>query len=179
MQREAFNEALRADGLDWSWSREEYQPLLQSSGGEQRVADYVAERGEDVDAAAVHWTKSKLAQGRMAAGVTARAGVVETIKAAQGAGDKLALVTTTARENVDALLHGLDDVSAEDLDVIIDASSVEEPKPDKSAYTLALQNLGVDAGTAVDIEDNVIGLASVKGGGCAHDRVPEREHRRP
>lgn len=52
----------------------------------------------------------------MAAGVTARPGVVETIKAAQGAGDKLALVTTTARENVD----------------------VEEPKPDKSAYTPAL-----------------------------------------
>lgn len=49
--------------------------------------------------------------------------------------------------------------------MIIDPSSVEEPKPDKSAYTLALQNLGVDAGTAVDIEDNVIGLASVKAAG--------------
>lgn len=129
MQREAFNEAFRAHGLDWSWCREEYQPLLQSSGGEQRVADYAAERGEDVDAAAVHRTKSKLAQGRMAAGFTARPGVVETIKAAQGAGEKLALVTTTARENVDALLDGLDDVSAEDFDVIIDASSVEEPSP--------------------------------------------------
>jgi HAD superfamily hydrolase (TIGR01509 family) len=165
MQHEAFNETFGAHGLDWSWSREEYQPLLQSGEGEQRVADYSAERGEDVDAAAVHRTKSKLAQGRLAAGVTARPAVVETIKAAQGAGDKLALVTTTARENVDALLDGLDDVSAEDFDVIIDASSVEQPKPDKSAYTLALQTLGVDAGTAVAIEDNVIGLASAKAAG--------------
>jgi HAD superfamily hydrolase (TIGR01509 family) len=165
MQHEAFNETFGAHGLDWSWSREENQPLLQSGEGEQRVADYSAERGEDVDAAAVHRTKSKLAQGRLAAGVTARPAVVETIKAAQGAGDKLALVTTTARENVDALLDGLDDVSAEDFDVIIDASSVEQPKPDKSAYTLALQTLGVDAGTAVAIEDNVIGLASAKAAG--------------
>jgi beta-phosphoglucomutase-like phosphatase (HAD superfamily) len=129
------------------------------------LADYAAERGEDVDAVAVHRTKSKLAQGRMAAGVIAHRGVVETIKAAQGVGDKLALVTTTARENVDALLDGLDDVSAEDFDVIIDACSVEEPKPDKSAYTLALQILGVDAASAVAIEDNVIGLASAKAAG--------------
>lgn len=172
MQREAFNEAFRAHGLDWSWSREECQPLLQSSAGQQRVADYAAERGEDVDAVAVHRTKSKLAQGRMAAGVIARRGVVETIEAAQGVGDKLALVTTTARENVDALLDGLDDVSAEDFDVIIDACSVEEPKPDKSAYTLALQILGVDAASAVAIEDNVIGLASAKAAGVRTIALP-------
>jgi HAD superfamily hydrolase (TIGR01509 family) len=86
------------------------------------------------------------------------------------ASDKLALVTTTARENVDALLDGLDDVSAEEFDVIIDAASVEDPKPDK--YTLALQTLGVDAGTAVAIEDNVIGLASAKAAGVRRIAFP-------
>jgi HAD superfamily hydrolase (TIGR01509 family) len=93
-----------------------------------------------------------------------------SISTVADASDKLALVTTTARENVDALLDGLDDVSAEEFDVIIDAASVEDPKPDK--YTLALQTLGVDTGTAVAIEDNVIGLASAKAAGVRRIAFP-------
>jgi phosphoglycolate phosphatase-like HAD superfamily hydrolase len=40
LQREAFNDAFRAHGLDWTWSRDEYQQLLAESGGEQRIAAY-------------------------------------------------------------------------------------------------------------------------------------------
>ena len=172
LQREAFNQAFQEHGLDWNWSREEYQPLLQSSGGQQRVADYASERGEDVDAAAVHQTKSSLAQEQIKGGVTARPGVVETIKAAKEAGDKVGLVTTTARENLDALFDGLSDVSADDFDVITDGSSVEDSKPDPSAYAKALEDLGEDASTAVAIEDNVIGLQSAKAAGITAVAFP-------
>jgi len=48
VQREAFNEAFRAHGLDWDWSREEYRQLLQSSGGKDRIATYA---GHDFDQA--------------------------------------------------------------------------------------------------------------------------------
>lgn len=165
IQREAFNEAFREHGLDWNWSREEYQPLLRSNGGAQRITDYAAERGEDVDAAAVHRTKSERFQDRLKAGVTARPGVVATIKGAKDAGEKLALVTTTPRANLTALFDGLVDVSAEDFDVITDLSSVDAPKPDKAVYAYALEQLGEDAGTAVAIEDNPGGVESAKAAG--------------
>ena len=165
LQREAFNAAFASHGLNWNWSREEYLPMLRSNGGAQRIADYAAQRGEAVDAAAVHQTKSKLFQDKLTAGVSARPGVAATIKSAKDEGDKLALVTTTPRENLDALFIGLQDVSAEDFDVITDSSSVEQPKPDKAVYALALQSLGEHASTAVAIEDNVGGVASATAAG--------------
>ena len=39
-------------------------------------------------------------------------------------------MTTTPRENVAALLEGVDDVAESDFDVITDRSSVEAGKPD-------------------------------------------------
>lgn len=165
IQREAFNAAFREHGLAWNWSREEYQPLLQSNGGSQRIADYAAARGEDVDASAVHQTKSRLFQDRLKEGVTARPGVVATIKGVKDAGDKLALVTTTPRENLAALFDGLADVSAEDFDVITDLSSVNAPKPDRAVYAFALSKLGEDADSAIAIEDNAGGVRSAKAAG--------------
>lgn len=164
-QREAFNAAFREHGLDWSWSQEEYRSLLQSNGGAQRVADYAAQRGEDVDADAVHATKSRIYQQTLAEGVTARPGVVDTISGARKAGLKVALVSTTARENLDALFDGLDDVSADDFDLVCDVSSVNVPKPDKAVYQHALDELGVDRTEAVAIEDNVGGLQSARAAG--------------
>ena len=41
-RRQAFNEAFRACGLDWSWSPELYAELLQVIGGKQRIDAYIA-----------------------------------------------------------------------------------------------------------------------------------------
>jgi HAD superfamily hydrolase (TIGR01509 family) len=165
LQREAFNAAFVEHGLDWNWTRDEYVSLLQSNGGERRIADYAAERGENVDAAAVHESKSRLFQEKVAAGVAARPGVVDTIRSARSAGDRIALVTTTSGENLTALFGGLRDVSADEFDLITDSSSVDEHKPDKAVYAFALHSLGEDASSAVAIEDNVGGVASAKAAG--------------
>ena len=58
LQRQAFNDAFQAYGLDWEWSRDDYASMLGSNGGAQRIEDYAASRGADVDAAAVHAKKS-------------------------------------------------------------------------------------------------------------------------
>lgn len=175
MQREAFNDAFREHGLDWNWSREEYVPLLQSNGGVQRIADFAKERGEDVDAAAVHGTKSEVFQRKLReSGATARPGVVETIRAAKADGVRLALVTTTPRENVDALLAGTEDVDAADFDLITDLSSVESGKPDPAIYALALGDLGEDAGSVVAIEDNVGGVQAAKAAGIRAIAFPNQ-----
>lgn len=169
LQREAFNGAFADHGLDWSWEREDYIAMLERSGGASRIAEYAAERGEDVDAAAVHATKSQRFQESLAtADVEARPGVVDTIKGAKAAGLKVGLVTTTLHENVMALLDALSPaLSEDDFDVVVDLSDVDRPKPDAAAYTFALARLGEDPRHCVAVEDNVEGAEAASAAGVA------------
>jgi HAD superfamily hydrolase (TIGR01509 family) len=167
IQRRAFNEAFAAHGLDWEWSREDYQGMLGSNGGAQRVADYAESRGEDVDAAAVHETKSSIFQKLLASeGVKPRPGVVATIEGAKDCGYKLGLVTTTSKANVDALLTALQpDLDAHIFDIVVDKSAVQDPKPAPESYLFALDQLGEVAAHAVAIEDNLGGVKAAREAG--------------
>lgn len=167
LQREAFNRAFERHGLDWSWSREEYRSLLGASGGQNRVADYADTRSQAVDAAAVHRTKSQIFRDSLGGThLHPRAGVLETIRAARRAGTKIAFVTTTSPENVAALLAALaPTLSADDFDLVVDASIVQIPKPDRASYTHALQTLHEKAEDCVAIEDNPGGVRSATSAG--------------
>src|SRR5436190_7533833 len=89
LQRQSFNEAFKEHSLDWEWSQSEYQDQLNSNGGQQRVADFAEAKGEDVDAEAVHKTKTETFQRHAAdLDLTARPGVLETIRDAKEAGYK-------------------------------------------------------------------------------------------
>lgn len=169
LQRRAFNEAFAAHGLDWQWSRDDYRQMLGSNGGAQRIADYAASRGDDVDATEVHATKSSIFQEVLGSQqVSARPGVAETIKRAREGGHRVGLVTTTSGENVAALLNALQgQIDSGDFDIVVDKSAVEEPKPSPSAYLFALSELGVDAIDAVAIEDNEGGLEAAVAAGIA------------
>jgi HAD superfamily hydrolase (TIGR01509 family) len=160
LQRRSFNEAFTAHDLDWSWSRDDYVSMLGSNGGADRIAEFARSQGTEVDAAAVHATKSEIFQKLLAeSGVTARPGVVETIEAARADDVKIGFVTTTSRENIDALLAALAPaVTADSFDVIVDASSVDAGKPDPAAYRHALNSLGEEPGSCVAIEDNEGGV---------------------
>ena len=159
LQRRSFNEAFDAHDLDWSWDRDDYVSRLGSNGGADRIASYAQEQGVEVDAAAVHATKSEIFQRLLSeSSISARPGVAETIAAAKADGTKVGFVTTTSRENIDALLSALSPtVSADSFDVVVDASSVDEGKPAPAAYLHALQVLGEDAADCVAIEDNAGG----------------------
>lgn len=174
IQRDAFNRAFAQHGLDWQWGQEEYAGLLQGNGGKDRVAEYARGRGEDVDAEAVHATKSELFQAALAeTEIAPRDGVVETIRQAQEAGTKVALVTTTSRANLDALGRAIAahlDLSS--LDLVVDASQVETSKPDPAAYRYALEQLGEEPGACVAIEDNVGGVQAANAAGVASVAFP-------
>ncbi|MBW0117126.1 HAD family hydrolase [Pseudonocardia abyssalis] len=165
IQREAFNDAFRAHGLDWHWERADYLAMLKESGGRDRIARYAEARGTEVDADAVHRSKSQAFRRLLAtSGLTARPGVVDTITAARAAGMKVGLVTTTSRGNIDSLLDALGpDVAG--FDVVVDASEVSSPKPDAAAYTHALETLGEQAGDCVAIEDNGDGVTAASAAG--------------
>lgn len=169
LQREAYNRAFAEHGLDWRWDQADYRELLTSSGGRDRVAERAAKAGQQVDADAVHATKSRIFQESLAgAGIRPRPGVAETIRDARGRGLKVALVTTTAAANVTALLDALGpDLGRRDFDTVVDSSEVDKPKPDPAAYEYALRALGEEAASCVAVEDNVGGVQAAVAAGVA------------
>jgi HAD superfamily hydrolase (TIGR01509 family) len=168
-QRQAFNQAFEAHGLDWRWDQDQYRAMLSKSGGQARIAEYAQSLGLTVDAKAVHETKSRIFQDSLAKGDLApRPGVVDAIKGAKSNGWKVGLVTTTSPGNVSALLSALSpQVQAQDFDIIVDASSVAQPKPDRAAYAFALEHLHETPGDCVAVEDNVAGVQAAVAAGVA------------
>lgn len=155
LQRRAFNLAFEEAGLDWSWSEGTYRDLLQKPGGQARIADYAAERGEEVDAAAVHAAKvdhfEKLVVDD---GIEPRAGLVETLSQAHADGLKLGWATSTTERTVELMLAGLfPTIPRSVFDFIGDASQVKHSKPAPDIYHAALEALNVRADEAIAIED--------------------------
>lgn len=167
LQRRAFNAAFKEHNLDWQWDRDDYAASLEKSGGQGRIADFADSRGVVVDAAAIHETKSKIFRKSLAtAHLSARPGVADTIRDAKHDGLRVGLVTTTSRDNISALMDALrPEISSADFDVIVDASSVEKPKPDEAAYSFAIESLGVRSEDCVAVEDNVDGLLAAVAAG--------------
>ena len=167
IQRRAFNEAFAAHGLDWNWSRDDYRSMLGGNGGADRVRDYAQSQGVDVDADAVHATKSEIFQELLGgSGVEPRPGVVETVEMAKAKGLQLGLVTTTSKGNVDALLEALEPhLGDRPFDVVADKDTVEKPKPDGACYEWALDRLGLEAIKTVAIEDNAGGVKAAVAAG--------------
>ena len=174
LQRAAFNEAFAAHGLDWQWDQDDYRTMLEGSGGADRIASYATSRGETVDAAAVHGTKSKLFQEKLSSSqVAPRPGVVETIREAKAAGLKLGFVTTTSPANVSALFAALAPaVQIADFDLVVDSTDVEEVKPDPASYLYAIDELGEAPATCVAVEDNVGGAQAASAAGIACQPFP-------
>lgn len=169
LQREAFNRAFTEHGLDWSWDRDQYVAMLGSNGGADRITEYARSTGEDVDADAVHRTKSEVFRRLLRESPPKpRLGVPESISAARRDGTAVALVTTTSPENVAALVEALtSELGDQPFDLLVDAGQVEKPKPDGAAYAFALDELGEAAGRCVAIEDNVGGVAAAREAGVA------------
>jgi HAD superfamily hydrolase (TIGR01509 family) len=162
LQRQAFNQAFKAHGLDWYWNRAEYLTMLETSGGQQRIIDYADSMGQSVDAEAIHRSKSEFFQNSLTnSQVQPRAGVIETIQCAKSQGLKIAFVTTTSQENISLLMAALQpSIQITDFDLILNSALVDRPKPDKAAYTFALEKLGESSDSCIAIEDNLGGLES-------------------
>ncbi|MEM9342209.1 MAG: HAD-IA family hydrolase [Pseudomonadota bacterium] len=163
LQRRAFNAAFAEANLEWAWNRATYADLLQTSGGEKRISEALRRAGLAIDAANIHRRKTELfheilAQERPGP----RPGVADIVAAAPSAGVRLGFVTTTSRDNVDAIL-GASGIPADTFDFIGDASMVASPKPAPDIYNLALARLG--AKHAVAIEDSPDGANAARAAG--------------
>ena len=155
IQRRAFNAAFGAADLEWEWSEKAYRDMLQKPGGRNRIADFAASRGEDVDADAIHDAKVEIFEQMVQdEGIVPRAGVIEVIAAARDAGMVLGWATSTTPRTVALMLSGLFPALPRSVfDFIGDATMVDRSKPAPDIYVRALQDLNVAPQDAIAIED--------------------------
>ena len=167
MQRRAFNAAFAEAGLEWAWSTEEYRKLLRKPGGRARIDDHAAARGEVVDAMALHRRKSEIFQQMIRdEGLSLRPGVETLVQMARAGDIRLAWITCTLRESVDAYLEALGDaLSVSDFVLITDGTMVRTTKPDPAIYRFALDRLSLHADAVVAVEDTPECLAAATAAG--------------
>ncbi len=176
LQREAFNAAFREAGLEWHWDQAAYRRMLEAPGGEARIAAHAAERGETVDAAALHAAKVRYFAAAVESGhLPPRPGVAELIAAAKGAGVRVGLVTSTGPETVELILKGLAPaLTREDFAFIGNREMVAASKPAPDIYEAALKALQLGADNAVAVEDTPESAAAAIAAGIATYGFPGR-----
>lgn len=175
LQRQAFNTAFKEAGLDWHWHADHYAEMLVSSGGKDRIAAYADDRGEEVDAEALHARKSKLFQESLARGVPLRPGIAETMETIRAQGGKIAFVTSTSPANVTSILDATG-LSMTDFDLVLSNAEVPETKPAPAPYHAALKQLDIAVEDCIAVEDNPDGVASAKAAGLTVIALPGAMH---
>jgi len=174
--RVAFNTAFAEHGLDWHWDEALYGRLLRVSGGVERMAHYASDWrcwpvADEARRAALlrelHASKTGHYLRHVASGgVALRPGVARLLRAARDEGLRLAIATTTTRDNVLALLAAtLGAGSAHEFDVIGTALEVPDKKPDPAVYLWVLEQLGLNAAEAIAFEDSANGLRAARAAG--------------
>ena len=154
LQRHAFDEAFQEAGLPWRWDAATYRTLLGRSGGRARIEAYAAERGDTVDADALHAAKSRHFQRALAdAQLPLRGGVGALLAAAAERGVPVALATSTSAANVDGILRATG-LTRDRFAAVVDRSMIAHAKPAPDAFLEALHRLGIRADEAVAVEDN-------------------------
>lgn len=166
--RVAFNRAFGEAGLDWEWSVERYGELLSTAGGKERLQRYLQEDQPAFEpkpdakswAAALHKAKTQHYKTLVLEGVMPlRPGVRRLIQAARDQGIRLAIATTSAPENVVALLQtNLSPASPGWFQVIAAGDIVPAKKPAPDIYQYALEQLQLPPESCLAIEDSRQGL---------------------
>ena len=168
----AFNQAFEACGLPWRWSTEQYGDLLRITGGRERILHDMAQHrrgpalvGErEVLARQLHGEKNRrYAEIVEGPGLPWREGVIELLTECREQGIVLAIVTTTSRVNLQALLRArLGRDGSQWFPVQVCGEDVVSKKPDPEAYQRALRELRIGPLQALAIEDSPGGAASAR-----------------
>jgi HAD superfamily hydrolase (TIGR01509 family) len=175
----AFNQTFREFGLPVEWSVEEYGRRLRIGGGKERIAsvitpEFVAAAGLPADpegqaAEIAKWHKRKtaiytemVAEGRL----PPRPGIRRIISAAQDAGWRLGVASTSAEASVRAILeYAVGKERADRFDVFLAGDCVPKKKPAPDIYLLALDRLGVPPDGVLVVEDSRNGLEAAHAAG--------------
>ncbi|PKU25197.1 HAD-IA family hydrolase [Telmatospirillum siberiense] len=174
--RRAFNETFAYFKLGWDWPPLLYRRLLRVTGGKERIAAF-ARAPENLgrrhlsadEIAELHRFKTaRFGQLVSGGGCPLRPGVASVVERARQRGLRLAIATTTARPNVEALLRAAWGSEADALfDVIVAGDEVPRKKPAPDVYLKVLALLGLEGGDCLAIEDSRAGLLAAGAAGVA------------
>ncbi|KQT54570.1 hypothetical protein ASG43_03005 [Aureimonas sp. Leaf454] len=170
LHREAFNAAFVDSGLDWTWDRPRYKALLAVSGGKERLHHFLDRDGivlpdAQERVARLHALKTAIYADRVAEGrLVLKPGVEALIDAAEAAGIRLAVATTTTRANVDALL-GSAGIDPQRFETMVCGDAVARKKPAPDVYLAVLRALDLPASACLAFEDSWNGLTAAKEAG--------------
>jgi HAD superfamily hydrolase (TIGR01509 family) len=171
--RRAFNEAFRQFDLPWVWDVATYGSLLRIAGGRERIRHFLSSLPEprlklsDRDIDELHRFKThRYAELVRSGACELRPGIADLIVRSRERDLRLAIVTTTSRNNIGALLRiNLGPDWDGMFEVIISGDDVPKKKPQPDAYLAALAVLGLPAAACLAIEDSRNGLMAAAGAG--------------
>lgn len=168
--RPAFNSAFAEAGLNWYWDEAFYGTLLDVAGGRERIVHYAEQHDPatrarpDFDALVqrLHDLKTRNYQRLLTAGaIPLRADIGQLICDARTEDIRLAIASSSKRENVVALLRAnLGPVADQWFDVIATGEQVAAKKPAPDIYLWVLDKLDLPAVACLAVEDSAHGLAA-------------------
>ena len=168
LHREAFNQTFNEFDLAWHWNQERYHTLLKITGGKERMLAHAASLGiDDFDPLPLHKRKTTLYNEMLAQGaISLRPGVEALIRKAKEKDLRLAIATTTSRENVETLIRvTLGSDPHHWFEAICTGEDVTIKKPDPEVYQVALSRLELTARDAIAFEDTKNGVLAARGAG--------------
>ena len=164
IQRKSFNKAFKQYGLDWNWTKREYQKLLNKSGGKDRITRYAKKKKNIVNSKYLRNLKTKIFNNYLKKNhLKLRPGVKNLISLCKKEKIKIAFVSSTSLNNINAILYCLrKSINKRDFNFIGNAKLVKKFKPNPDIYLLAIKKLKVEANDCVAIEDTQESLNSAR-----------------
>jgi HAD superfamily hydrolase (TIGR01509 family) len=153
-------------GADWT---EADQAQLLGGSLERTVRYLLAKATRPAPPEAIgEWLMSDIADRVRRGGVPVRPGARELLAAVAEVGLPTALVTSSERSFMDAVLAS----TGMRFDALVCAADVTVTKPDPEPYLLAARLVGVPPGDCSALEDSPNGVASAEAAGCRVIAVP-------
>ena len=164
IQRKSFNEAFKQYGLDWNWNKREYLSLLNKSGGKDRISRYAKKKKIVVNSVYLRNLKTKIFNDYLKKNLLKlRPGVKNLISLCKKENIKIAFVSSTSANNINAILYCLrHSINKRDFKFIGNARLVKKLKPNPDIYLLTLKKLKLKANDCVAIEDTQESLNSAR-----------------
>ena len=164
IQRKSFNKAFKQYGLDWNWTKSEYLTLLSKSGGKDRISRYAKKNKIIVNSKYLRNLKTKIFNNYLKKNqLKLRPGVKNLVLFCKKKKIKLAFVSSTSTNNINAILHSLrNSINKKDFSFVGNSKLVKKFKPNPAIYLLALKKLKIKANDCLAIEDTQESLNSAK-----------------
>ena len=164
IQRKSFNKAFKQYGLDWNWTKREYQKLLSKSGGNDRITRYAKKKKNIVNSEYLRNLKTKIFNNYLKKNhLKLRPGVKNLISLCKKEKIQIAFVSSTSSNNINSILYSIrNSINKRDFNFIGNAKLVKKLKPNPDIYLLTLKKLKLKANDCVAIEDTQESLNSAR-----------------